>query len=253
MFIFPFSRQDQFRKKFIKRRCMTMLELVISMSLIIALLGILAFFYRDITTLEANAEKNEKEQFYKLYIENRLARILPRTISEYEAKKHFVFFSATAEGSSYAPKTDNLTFLFDNGSDLNPKNASEVLAHLFVDKQNRLTLMTWPSTKNKKFWENPTGITGKEILLENVERLNFKFYIPKESNRSLIEEKLGSKKEESDSILEGKGEWIDKWPKNKKYLPAMIEVIIKFKEKERPFYFSYPLSNSSQVIVYEGL
>lgn len=234
-----------------KRRFMTLIELVISLSLIILLLGVLSFFYRDIALLDISAEKNEKEQFHQLYIENRLGRILPRIISEYDAKGHFVFF--THRLNSDASKTEGLTFLFNNGSDLNSQNASEVLARLFVDQQNRLVLATWPSTKNKKFWDNSTTIAGKQILLEDVESLSFKFYIPKERDRSLIEEKLGVKKESSESSTEGASGWVDKWPKSKKYLPAMIKVIIKIKEKKMPFYFSYPLSHSAQVIVYEDL
>ena len=167
-------------------RCFTLLELLIGMGLAVMLLSTLSYFYLQVEMLNTEAERTQKESFELRHVENRLAKILPYTLSERELKKHFYFFTSQGEGMF---KNPSLLFTFYNGVKLSSPFANDVLGRLYLDDEKKqLCLATWPSPKR---WE--TGTTppmAMEVLLDDVESLSFQFYVaPKKDRSKVVEQK----------------------------------------------------------------
>jgi len=224
------------------RRHMTLLEVMIAMGLAVMVLTTLTYFYSDIDSLNREMERIQKESFHNLYVENRLSMILPRAVSERDSKKDFYFFTSTTPGGFFKAGSTNLVFTFDNGVMLDKDFSNHVLARLYLDPQNRLCLATWPSPKR---W-NPVGLTSmkKEVLLENVEQLQFSFYVPPEKDRS----KWGV----ASKPLEIKGPWVNEWRSEYKQLPTLIkvELVKKVGKEEKPMTFAFSLPNAEKFIIY---
>lgn len=180
--------QLKVKTKWTKRvsHCFTLLELLIGMGLAVLLLSTLSYFYLQVEMLNTEAERTQKESFELRHVENRLAKILPYTLSERELKKHFFFYTSQAEGLL---RTPSLLFTFYNGVKLSSPFANDVLGRLYLDEEKKqLCLAIWPAPKR---WEN--GIMppmAKEILLDNVESLSFQFYVaPKKDRSKILEQK----------------------------------------------------------------
>jgi hypothetical protein len=176
-----------------KRRLMTLLELVIAMSLISLLLILLAFFYQDMHSIDKAADTLQKENFQIRYAENRLAKIIPEILDGHQCKGHPFFYTSDHTGALQFSHTPSLTFLFDNKASIEPDRSNTLLGRLYVDSQKRLCLMTWPAPTNKKAWSSIPP-SKKEILLENVSGLSFEFYVPPDRDRSLVQKELSNKR-----------------------------------------------------------
>lgn len=170
-----------------QRRMFTLLEVLIGMFLAIILLSTLSYFYQQVELMNSEAEQVQKESFQLRYVENRLAKILPQTLSEREAKKHFHFYTSHADGLLKSP---SLLFVYYNGVNLESPFANDVLGRLYLDEQNKqLCIATWPSPRRWKLNETPP--MAKEVLLNNVESLSFEFYVAPDRDRSkVIDRKL---------------------------------------------------------------
>lgn len=239
-----------------KKRHMTLLELIISMSLALLIMTTLTYFYGNIERIGAEAERIQKANFQLRYVESRLTKILPNTLGEMigdSPNAYFNFFTSSDLGL-LAENNPSLVFLFQNGVLLNPDLANEALGRLYLDKQKRLSLATWPSPER---WESLTANPPmhKEILLENVESLRFKFYVAPDRDRSII--KSNAKQSSNTDVMEPerKGEWVDEWKREYGHLPAMMKVFIKVKmpgkTEAEEIVFVYPLAYSRKLIVYE--
>jgi len=158
----------------IVKRPISLMEVLIAMTLTVAILMTLTFFYRQITEIGYEVDRVGARNFTRRYIETRLAQILPRAVGETNPKKDFVFFSLKDDGLT-KPGSDNLIFTFDNSVSLDKDHAAHVLGRLYVDKNGNLMLAYWPSPKRWENNENPE--IKKELLLEGVESLNLEFYI----------------------------------------------------------------------------
>lgn len=171
------------KPKTLQRRFMTMLELLIGMALTMALLSALTFFYQQITQMNAISEKTQKEIFHLQYAENRLSQVLTKALGE--STSELKFYTAGSLSGILSDNNPSLVFQFETGTNLDNSLAVSAIARLFVDKQNRLCLATWPDPAE---WSN-IGETLKpriEILLENVESIKFLFYVAPERDRSLV-------------------------------------------------------------------
>lgn len=249
----------------IHRRFMTLLELLIGLGLAAVLLTTLTFFYQQIQAIDSESEKIGKEQFQMRYVGNRLSKIIPNALGEYELKEHFSFFTSNDLHGLLAPNNPSLVFVFDNGPSLDSELANHALARLYLDKEKRLSLATWSSPER---WETePPSSVHKELLMENVESLGFQFFVAPERDRSLIKTNLDKKSSnkdaktkinaEADSPLEPdrKGEWVSEWQRDYKSLPAMMKILITRKKRGsdelEKIIYAYPLPNSQKLIVYE--
>lgn len=247
------------------RRCFTLLELLISLFLTVILLFTLTYFYQQVSLLERETEKVQKENFQLRYLETRLNKILPNSLAEYEIKKEFLFFTSGDLHGLLAPQNPSLVFLFDNGISLDPKQANRVLGRLYLDREKNLCLATWPLPSK---WEKEAHLPSfhKEILLDQIETVNFQFFVPPDRDRKLVQDNVSndsSKSEGDTSKPEGdtskpdgkkplpkgkekdkvvnvepeqgqttivepsvKGEWVGEWKKEYGYLPPLMRVIL---------------------------
>jgi type II secretory pathway pseudopilin PulG len=239
----------------VKKRSMTLIELVISMGLIILLLTTLTYFYGQVGKLSIQAEAAQKGNFELRYLEGRLQKTLPNALGETDVSESpFTFFTSNDLGGLLAENTPSLVFIFQNGVSLNPQLANHVLARLYLDKQKRLCLAKWPSPDR---WDQTKSLKAhQEILMENVESLSFSFYVVPERNRTIIE-KTAKKSARPEALVEpeNKGEWIHEWKKEYAHLPAMMKVLIKYlipgKDEAEELVFAFVLPNSQKLVVYE--
>ena len=226
---------------------MTLLELVISLALTMIILATLSFFYREVDLLDTETEKKQRDMFQLRYLENRLANILPRAISEYDTEKDFYFFTSPDPANLFKQDSKSLIFTYDRKIDLDKPFSTHTLGRLYLDKEGRLTLGIWPS-KNR--WDLAKGTLPpmkKEILLENVEDLSFEFYAAPAKNRSRLRGK--NQKEIKHPVEPEKDSWLKEWLNDYLQLPAIIKV--KVKQNNKWIVFAFPLPNIQDAIVYD--
>lgn len=190
--------------KILKKRFMTLLEMLIGMALTMALLTTLTFFYQMIDQLNTASEKAQKEIFHVQYAENRLSQVLTEAIAE-KQKNHLYFYTSGDLGGLFATGSPSLVFQYETGTDLDDSRAVTALGRLFLDKQNRLSLATWPDPTDERpdainlsIADKKTSKAKVEVLLENVSSLRFQFYVAPDRDRSLLNQKNSPAPEEKD-------------------------------------------------------
>jgi len=265
-----------------KKRYISLLEVLIGMGLALIVLTTLTFFYQQVTSLNAVMDQVQKESFQLRFLENRLTHVLPRAVSEKSSKKDFFFFTSGDAFGLLHPGLPSLIFTFNNNTDIDKDFSNHVIGRLFVDKQNRLCLAYWSSQVD---WDKcPNPPLKKEILLDNVSDLAFKFYVapdkprkteanskqtevpvvdPKQVDPKLLnsrqidpknlETKQPEPKRAEPHEPEPKGGWLTLWKAEYHQLPVMIRIEIKRKVKdtEEMILFVLPLLNSNKNIVYD--
>lgn len=276
--------------KIISKRPVTLIEMVIALALTVIILTSLTYFYRQMSEIDAETERVIADNFKMRFVETRLADVLPRSISESDKKKDFVFFSTGDDGLTKSG-SQSLIFTFDNKVSLDKPFSNHVLGRLYLSQNGDLTLAYWPSPKRWK--DNTLPPMKKEVLLKGVENLSFEFYIapenkkakkpankPQPSNDDKTNEKKNenikkpesikdketakdeSKKNENDqeqttenetgSSPEPKGAWRKQpWLSEFQQLPAMIKIIVTLPKDKKPIVFAFPLSNTQTPILYE--
>ena len=105
-------------------------------------------------------------------------------------------------------KTESLIAIFDHGIDPDPDFSVPILARIYLDANQNLSLALWPLEKEKKKrpWRN-------EILLSNVDE--FQFHL------------LGKKTEPGNAPVNAKLAWYNKWPQKRLENPSMIRLMIR--------------------------
>lgn len=249
------------------RRFMTLLEVLIGMTLTAVLLSTLAYFYQQVQLMGKESERIGKEQFQLRYLGNRLSKVVPSILAEHQIKKNnFIFFTSGDAHGLLAHGNSSLIFIYNNGASLDNQLANHALGRLYLDKSKRLCLATWPTPEGWNWKQESSVSVHKEILMENIESLQFLFYVAPDRDRSLIKDNLNKsdskdKKEGLDEAVsesERKGEWVSEWPKDYESLPAMMKIIItrsghkKGTDPAKTTY-GYPLPNSQKLIVYEQI
>lgn len=254
-----------YKFKILRKRCMTMLELLIAMALTAVLLTTLTYFYQELGQLNTMAERKEKEGFLLRYAEIRLSTIVPHILAEFQLKdkkdkneivkekEKFFFFTSGDLNGLLAPNNPSLLFVYNTGVDMDTHKADRGIGRLYLDKEHRFCMATWPMLDD---WEESHEVR-KEVLLEGVEGLRFQFYMPPAKDRSIIHKK---DKEETEpvEIVEGdlpRGQWTSEWPRDNKILPAMLKITLTLSRKDSSgepakITFAFPLTNSQELIVY---
>lgn len=260
------------------RHPFTLLELLISLGLTVLLLTTLSFFYQQVSWLDQETERVQKENFQVRYLETRLNKVLPNTLAEYEMKEGFLFYTGGDLQGLLSSHNPSLVFLFNNGISMDAKRANRVLARLYLDKEKNLTLAIWPLPKK---WEKEGGHPSvhKEVLIDHIESIQFQFFVPPERDRKIIQESIPGSKVQKNTEKENppppkgeksqkaennqppqtleptvKGDWVGEWKKEYGYLPPLMKLIItRKKEGQNPTLLTYtiPLSHSQKLIIYE--
>lgn len=203
----------------IKRRCMTLLEVLIALSLTAILLSLLMVFYRDQDLINQKLDQLEREAFQMMYIENRLSMIIPKIIAPNDTKKDFYFFVSNESNSTLKPN----------------------IPSLYLDKEDRLGLATMPSPQR---WEHPVPLEY-EVLMTGVADLQFEFYVPPDKDRKVF---LQNGKKLSEIIP--KNHWHQVWKYDYKQLPAILRIKIRLNDGKE-MQFAFPLPNTDLGIMYD--
>lgn len=208
-------------KRIIKsKRCMTLFEVLIALSLLSVLLAILFGFFRELTILNEDSKKNLKESFQARYAESRLSYVLSNIVNENDTKRTFYFYTMRDDISKFP----SLIFTFDNGNVLDPYLAGDVLGRLFVDNDNHLCLAVAPLKSQKGQTEQELQSHIKlEYLLDDVQNITFSFMTP------ILEKNLEDKaKKEAKDTKESKnpsvGEWLPEWDKGFAQMPVIMKM-----------------------------
>lgn len=234
------------------KRHVTLIEILVAVALMSIILAALGYFYKQIDYIGRELEKTESNSFRMRYLENRLAEVIPKAIPDKDLKEDFFFYSSADSMGLFKDGTHNLTFIYDNGVNLDKQFSNNVLARLFVDRQSRLVLATWPVPKR---W--PEGMSPPiklDILAENVTGLNFKFFVSPEKGKGLVIQ--STKIQEGKDLMdpEPKGTWIDEWKFEYQQLPPLIKIILRKKpdgKSEETVTYAFSLPNSDKHLIYE--
>lgn len=246
----------------LRKRFMTMLEVLIALSLTIILMSTLTYFYSQIDTLSRASEKLQKKSFHTRYTENRLIQVFANTIPDYNFKQTklanaFTFYTSGDLYGFLSPGNPSLVFMYNNQSRADGDDADVVQARLFVDKEGRLCLASWPPPYE---WEPGAHPEAKlEVLMENVTQLEFEFFvIPKDREFGPLENAINERKHEFQSVEPplSPTSWVSDWRKEYNKLPPMIKIFVRQKDpnskgKIIDTQFAFPLPYSKDLIVYK--
>lgn len=262
----------------IRKKHFTLLEVLIALSLSAIIMTSLLFFYRYLSEMSQAVNRIEIENFQARMVQSRLAQVFYQIDGEPfrtdpkekktppkpqkkaqdkngegenpppeqqenktpEKEKTFVFFTGDDEGI-LKPDSFTLTFLFDNGPSINTPFANSVLAKLFVDKDNRLIMALWP---HPKLWSSMKPPMNLEVLMENVDKVTYKFYVP------MTEPK---ENDQNPNPELRPGSWVDQWRREYGQIPAIVKVEVYSKGANghpKLTTFAYPLIDKTKVIEY---
>lgn len=246
-------------------RHMTMLEVLIGMTLTAVLLTILTFFYQQITWLNAESDKQELESFRAKYLESRLSYVFPNILPP-KKDGSSVFFVATDQNQALKQGSPSLVFTFDNGICLDKIFSNGVLGRLFVNNKDQLILAKWPAPV--RWVEGQLPPMKKEVLMDNVARIDFRFFTPPEKDRSRLD-KFNKEAQtnvnpvkkndeisppEQPLIATQNSDMTIEWNDKNKLPPLLwLDVYQKIdKDKDKKMTFVFPLIKSKEVILYDN-
>lgn len=195
---------------------MTLLELMIAIGLALAVLSSSLFFYRFAITQNEEIFRKEKEAFRLRVMQFKLNELFQRV----DAKSLFFTKPETAStrGQTLVLKVINPPF------DI-PTFSGPALQALMVDKEGRLLIATWQF--NESLNDETMPDMHLEVLLENVDRIDFKFLV-KEFDISSVELRPGA--------------FIKEWKPNFGQVPAAV--IIELDKQE----FAFPIALQKEIL-----
>lgn len=191
-----------------QKRLFTLLEVLISLTLTTIILGVLLSAYFQAQSLSRDGEKLQREIQPKRALAARLEEIF---FNLETPKLNEQFFFTPAEGE--------LLFSYNNGANLDPAFSGEVLGRLFLDDKGHLVMLTWPP---RKLWpEGGFPSFRREVLLENVEAVQFQFFATAKDTLT--------------------ARWVESWTRESQDLPGIIQLMITLKgSSAETFFFFVP-------------
>lgn len=226
----------------IQKRAFSLLEVMVALALTSLILVSVLSFFKEISKTNRIAEGVAQESFRLRYLESRLSQIFP-TAGSNLSKKDFYFFS------THNPPA--LTLSYDNGTCKQKELSNTVLGKFFLDPQKRcFYLATWPSPD--KWTPGIQPPLKLEILMEDVDEINWEFFVPPDKNwkPKLLgnTSKTGSSKQDPPVKPTVSSGWTAEWRQEYKLLPGLIRLQLKSGGKSSRFIF--PLSQTERQIVY---
>jgi len=228
----------------IKKRPLTLVEVLIAISLSSLIMTALFYFYEKAARLDIAIQKLEQKVLSMRMLESQLMRILPRSVSMDEAGyKDFVFLTGQSDqiGKSGTPY---LLFSYDRDVDIDPLFANIVIGRLFIDKKSRLILATFPAPTRWPENKSPPPMK-KMVLMENVDNIAFSFYEPPPSKP-----KSDRKSLRGVIIQDPEPGFTKEWKNEYAGLPAIMKMEIESQGETRKLAFNLPYSK--KYITYKG-
>jgi hypothetical protein len=233
----------------------SMIEVLVAMGLAMSAFAALMGFYAYVSYMGKRGKEIEKQSFETLYLQNRLAELLPQAIPYYkstkkkkesaELKTNYNFFT-----SQYG-NSPGLTFLFNNGGSNNSTFSGVALGKIYLNTKKQLVFALFPSPLR---WE-PSGVPPMktEVLAEGVDRIAWSFFSGMDVNRDLMWKDIGVQvNDDKNRMLTEQmpmGQWIPEWKNEYRKLPALVKLEV-YKGQQRT-QFVFPLSMSEIMIAYE--
>jgi hypothetical protein len=204
------------------RKChMTLVEVLVAMSILSILLTVIFGFFRELSKLDEFTHHQQTKTFQRRYLEFRLSYLFSRLINEKDSQKKFFFFLDHPDPSAEVSEFNSLVFTYNNGVRLDPAFSGDLLARLYVNKNNQLCLVSWPSVSADD--PPPYGDMQKEILLDNVAGIRFDFFAALPKNSS------------TPPSINGpiKGSWQEEWSLAYKQMPSLLKTTLMLKEQKK--------------------
>lgn len=231
----------------LRRKHMTLLEVLISLGLVLLVLTTLSYFYRQVTNMDRIMDNLQEESFRLLYLENRLSQIIPQATDATKLSYDHIFVLTPDNSGLYLNHNPSLLFTYDHCVHLNKEFANQVLGRLYLDPEGRFSLAMWPAPKR---WipDGSLPHMKKEILMENVESVEFEFYgapqkkMPKTTRQISKPAMLPT---------EYWAEWRPEWHWDFEQQPALVKLIIKRVGIDEKLVYIFPLPNTYYPIIYE--
>lgn len=203
-----------------KKRSFILLELMVALGLTAILLSVLFRFFAGSVRIDQQIDQARSVLFQRQHLQTRLSMIFTSVVPRSSL--------SNSTGSSFYTLEENspgIVIVFDNGIDPEPLFSGPVLGKIFIDADQRLSLIIWPLEKSQEKYYR------KETLLPHVQKIRFQFLAKK--NFQNPDPKAISI---NDSI-----EWRTNWPQNRWDIPSMIRFVIREKDQETGFAFHLPL------------
>lgn len=184
---------------YFKKRYFTLIEVIVSLSLITIIITFLFGYFTKITKVEHEIEHLKKIVYTKSNLQIRLNNIFSQLYSK--DMNQSPFYTELEKNK----KNMTLFINFDNGVDPDPNYSDIIKAKIYLDDKNNLVLEMF--SKDKK-----TKASRKEILYSNIKNIEYKF---------LSQSDLQIKSYMTEEINESFS-WYNFWPEDRKNLPSVI-------------------------------
>lgn len=188
-----------------KRRPMTLIELVIALSLVSILLTTLLFWYGKMTKQKFEDQAARKPLLQEYYAYCRLEKVLEKIVLDSKGGKTLFGFD----------RSTGLVFTFDNGIHPMPQLSNIVLGKLAVE-QGALRLTIWPQPTVDAA---PTSPSETVIIIDGIDQMECAFLSAKPVDFLTVQPKqLG---DETPSAG-----WHADWSSQLDRLPAQIHLVL---------------------------
>lgn len=241
-----------FKMKKSQKRSMTLVEVLIAFFILSILLTIVFGFFYELAKIDQFTRFQEEKTFQRRYLEFRLTHLFSHLVNDSDNnKRDFVFYAEPAEGMS---KSNSLVFTYNNGARLDPTYAGDVISRLYINEKKQLCLLTWPI--KIKDQDPYYGDMFKEVLCENVERMNFDFFAGPGNNNN-------------NPIGLVRNRWQEDWQDGYKEMPVLMKIKLQLTKELSPlekqeekkslssseqeqfaFMFQLPVSEGSKNFIY---
>lgn len=188
-----------------KRRPFTLIEVLVATALLGMLLSFLFALYGQLQKQQRELAERGAVAFTKRHVRARLGDAFQHVLFHHST--HPFFYVEEPDQESHF---SSLVFLYDGGVDRLPHFADALLGRLMLNERRELCLLSWPYVSAPPLDYR----MKKEVLLEEVEALAFRFYRPPLTYP--IDDQAG---------------WKNHWSLDEKELPALLEVEITWKKK----------------------
>ena len=222
-----------------KKRPITLIEVVIFCSLAAIVLGAILYFFAQTIRVDTKIQNVKKEIYLKQHLELKLHNIFSRLLPS-SAMTNDIQKSSFFTHKEKSKKSPSLYFYFESGVDPSTEFSGSLFGLLILEydeelKSKVLALKIWPSSFDKDTVSLPTR---RHVLLEKVQEINFEFYTKNEKTNKLEKESL--------------------WPEENKKMPLMFLLKVKreldIKEKvgkKEEISFPFFITSEENVVIYD--